>query len=43
MTKDALAIGERQAAEVPADAGALEERIAAGLRALIGLQKTDGH
>jgi len=43
MTKDALAIGERQDAAAPPADGALEERIAAGTRALLGLQKPDGH
>jgi squalene-hopene/tetraprenyl-beta-curcumene cyclase len=43
MTKDALAIGERQDAAARPDDGALEERIAAGTRALLGLQRPDGH
>jgi squalene-hopene/tetraprenyl-beta-curcumene cyclase len=43
MTKDAFAIGELGTATGPADDGALEAHITAGVRSLIGLQKPDGH
>jgi squalene-hopene/tetraprenyl-beta-curcumene cyclase len=43
MREDTLAIDGRQAAAVPAEHDELEARIAAGARALIGLQKPDGH
>jgi len=43
MTNESLAIIDRQAAAVPAEDDAIEARIAAGTRALLALQKPDGH
>jgi squalene-hopene/tetraprenyl-beta-curcumene cyclase len=43
MSKDALAIGERQAATERPEDGALDDHIAAATRALLDLQKPDGH